>query len=115
MTDKTFWIWPLMIVIGIWGCEKPMRADQSATAAKEKKTSLLPGEQNATYVLRTPNLPSYNWPADFKLPLIINIETPEVPKEIQNPSPPIEEDKKSIDEEKKSVDEEANPIEEVTK
>jgi hypothetical protein len=45
-------------------------------------------------------MPSYHWPADFKLPLEIDIESPEVPKEIQGPSPPIEEEKKPAKDEK---------------
>lgn len=32
-------------------------------------------------------LPSYQWPADFVLPLDIVILTPEVPKAIQGPTP----------------------------
>jgi len=31
----------------------------------------------------------YHWPADFKLPIEIHIVPPEVPPEIEGPSPPI--------------------------
>lgn len=31
----------------------------------------------------------YGWPKDFLLPLIIEIEVPDVPEEIRGPSPPI--------------------------
>jgi len=38
-----------------------------------------------------PPLPAYHWPADFKLPVEISIEVPEVPEEIQGPWPSIQE------------------------
>ena len=31
----------------------------------------------------------YGWPKDFLLPLIVEIEVPDVPEEIRGPSPPI--------------------------
>jgi len=122
MSDKTFWIWLLLFAIGIAGCEKPMPENQSATVTGEKSaqtvnvpprnsTSILPGQKGSPGVLRTPDMPSYNWPADFKLPLVINMEAPQTPEEIQNPSPPIEEEKQAIEEEKKAIGEDEKPIE----
>ncbi len=32
----------------------------------------------------------YGWPDDFQLPLVIELETPEVPEAIRGPSPPID-------------------------
>jgi len=32
----------------------------------------------------------YHWPSDFKLPIEIFVELPEVPPEIDGPSPPIQ-------------------------
>jgi hypothetical protein len=31
----------------------------------------------------------YGWPGDFRIPLIIEIDVPDVPEEIRGPSPPI--------------------------
>jgi hypothetical protein len=111
MADKTVWIWLLLLATGIAGCEKSKPANRSPAAGKEqseqdvkaasqKSSSPSPEEPIASAVSRTPDMPAYKWPADFKLPLIINMETPEVPEEIQNPSPPIEEEKKPIETEK---------------
>jgi len=47
-------------------------------------------------------MPSYRWPADFKLLLEIVIrDLPDVPEEIQGPSPPIEPEKPSEKKKKK--------------
>lgn len=104
MTYKRYWFWLLLLAIGISGCEKSRPANQSATIAKEKPvqdrnapaqklSSLVPGDKITPGVSRTPDMPSYQLPADFKLPLEITMEASEAPKEIQNPSPPIEEKK----------------------
>jgi hypothetical protein len=95
----------LLFAIGIAGCEKAQSASAPAKPGKEQPTttaqqrpekplSIRLGKETVPSVARTPDMPAYHWPADFKLPLIINIESPPVPKEIQGPSPPIEEDKK---------------------
>jgi hypothetical protein len=112
MTEKALWIWLLFFAIGIAGCEQAQPAsppdnagkEQAATTAQEqleKPEYIKLGKETIPSVSRTPDMTPYKWPADFKLPLVINIETPEVPKEIQGPSPPIEEEKKAIGDEKK--------------
>jgi len=50
-----------------------------------------PPEKPAEHPLEEPP-PGYQWPADFELPLEIVIELPEVPEQIRDPSPPIEEE-----------------------
>jgi len=113
MTIKTVYLWLLLVAMGIAGCEKARPANRPATADKkqpaqdanaqsQKLSSMFPGDNTSASVSRTPDMPAYHWPADFKLPLIINIDTPETPpliinintpetpKEIQKPSPPIE-------------------------
>ena len=78
--------------------------ERGATTAQERAEKSLYvklGKETVPRVARTPDMKDYHWPADFKLPLVINIETLEVPKEIQGPSPPIEEEKKAIGDEKK--------------
>jgi hypothetical protein len=113
MADKTVWTWIMLLVIGVAGCEKSEPANRSATAGKEQpaqnqkapqqKKDLSYSEDHITYsVSRTRDIPADKWPAEIKLPLIINIETFEVPKEIQGPSPPIEEE---------PIEEESKPIE----
>jgi hypothetical protein len=115
MTYTHFWL--LLFAIGIAGCEKAQPATPPADAGKEQAAqgvkappvkSAVPfaDEKAATGVSRTADMPSYHWPADFKLPLVINIETPDVPKEIQGPSPPIEEEKKPVEEETKAIGDE---------
>lgn len=42
-------------------------------------------------VASPPEKPAYQWPPDFKPPLEIRLEFPEVPPKIVGPSPPIEE------------------------
>jgi hypothetical protein len=102
----------LLFSIGIAGCEQAQPASPPAVAGKEQAAqgvkappvkSAVPfaDEKAATGVSRTADMTPYHWPADFKLPLVINIESPQVPKEIQGPSPPIEEEKKAADAEKK--------------
>ncbi len=82
MVYRTFWLWLLVFAFGILGCS---RAQSPSLVAEEKKTlgAWHPGEKV-----------TYKWPDDFKLPLEIYIETPEVPREIQGPLPPIGEVKK---------------------
>jgi hypothetical protein len=110
MTYTHFWL--LFFVIGIAGCEQAQPAtppenagkEQAATTAQEqpeKPVYIKLGKETVPSVSRTPDMTPYKWPADFKLPLVINIETPEAPKEIQGPSPPIEEENKAIGDEKK--------------
>jgi len=105
MIDKTFCFWLLLLAIGVAGCEKLQPANRPATTDKEqsslaeksptqKLSFVSPDGKTDSNVSRTSDMPSYQWPADFKLPLEINIETPQVPEEIQGPSPPLEEDKK---------------------
>jgi Flp pilus assembly protein CpaB len=77
---------------------KPKPAAPAATADPEKPVLVKLGKQTVPSVARTPDMPAYHWPADFKLPLVINIETEEVPKEIEGPSPPIKEDAPAKDE-----------------
>jgi Flp pilus assembly protein CpaB len=75
----------------------------SATAAAEDPEKPVPvklGKQTVPSVARTPDMRPYHWPADFNPPLVINIETEEVPKEIQEPSPPIKEAAPAKDEKK---------------
>lgn len=90
----------------IAGCEKIQPAGRPANAAIEpsaqavkapqkKPLLLLLEESKASGTWKTPDMPSYQWPADFKLPLEINMEAPDVPEELQSPSPPIEEEKNS--------------------
>ena len=115
MTYTHFWL--LLFAIGIAGCEQAQPASPTAASGKEQAAqgvkapavkSAVPfaDEKALTGTFRTPDMPSYHWPADFKLPLVITIETPEAPKEIQGPSPPIEEEKKAVGEEKKAIGEE---------
>ncbi len=107
---------PLLLAIGIAGCEKAQPASPPAATDKEhtppdaQERSVKPAlpfadDKAATGVLRTPDMLPYHWPADFKLPLVINIEPPQAPKDIQGPSPPIEEEKKPVEEEKKTIEE----------
>ncbi len=51
-----------------------------------------PAEQEATVDEPLQFAPNqrYGWPEDFLLPLVIEIEIPEVPEAIRGPSPPIE-------------------------
>jgi hypothetical protein len=105
MTDKIFWIWLLPLAIGIGGCEKTQPVKRPTIVGKEQPTQAvgaqsqksnfrLPGDKKSPVTLKTPDMPLYKCPADFKLPLILNIENPQVPKEIQTPSSPIEEENK---------------------
>ena len=101
----------MLLAIGVAGCEKPEPANRPTTADKVQpaqnlkallqKNALPSPEDQITYsVSRTPDIPADKWPAEIKLPLIINIEIPEVPKEIQGPSPPIEEEEEPVENEK---------------
>jgi hypothetical protein len=101
----------LLLAIGVAGCESAQPASPPADAGKEQPSTSAPqrpakpalpfaDEKAASSVSRTPDMLPYQWPADFKLPLVINIKTEEVPKEIQGPSPPIEEEKPIEDEKK---------------
>jgi hypothetical protein len=112
MSDKHFWLWLLLFAISVAGCEKSGAADKPPTAGNgrlikaentppEKPSFVSLGKETVPSVSRTPDMPSYRWPADFKLPLVIDIQSPLVPKEIQGPSPPIEEEKKPAKDEKK--------------
>ncbi len=112
MIEKALRIWLLIFGLGMAGCEKAQPAsppvvagkEQAATTAQEKAEKpqyIKLGKETVPSVARTPDMIPYKWPADFKLPLVINIETPQVPKEIQGPSPPIEEEKKAVEEDKK--------------
>jgi hypothetical protein len=82
MTYKRIWLWLLLILLGIPGCHRSETTNSQATEEKQADTVRSTGDV------------AYHWPPDFKLPLTINIETEEVPKEIQNPSPPIKEEVK---------------------
>ncbi len=104
MIKKTFIFCLLPVTFVTLGCERPQPAMQSATAAKEQSTPAAQAEAKkppasfqyeipASSTSQTPNMTPYHWPAAFKLPLIIKMVEPPVPKEIQNPSPPIEEKK----------------------
>jgi hypothetical protein len=112
MIEKALRIWLLIFGLGIAGCEQAQPADPPAAAGKEptvttaqeqpERPSLVKlGKETVPSVSRTPDMTPYHWPADFKLPLVINIEASEAPKEIQGPSQPIEEEKKAIGDEKK--------------
>jgi hypothetical protein len=105
MSDKHFWPWLLLFAIGVAGCGKSGTADKPPTAGNgrlikaentppEKPPSISLGKETVPSISWTPDMPSDRQPADFKLPLVIDIESPQVPKEIQGPSPPIEEEKK---------------------
>ncbi|MGA2798211.1 MAG: hypothetical protein ABSE63_11570 [Thermoguttaceae bacterium] len=105
MTEKALWIWLLLFAIGIAGCEQAQPASPPAVAGKEQAVTTAQegpekppfislGKETVPSVSRTADMIPYHWPADFKLPLVINIETPQAPKEIQGPSPPIAEEKK---------------------
>jgi PBP1b-binding outer membrane lipoprotein LpoB len=72
----------------------------AATAEPEKPEPVKLGKETVPSVARTPDMPAYHWPADFNPPLVINIETEEVPKEILGPSPPVKEDAPAKDEKK---------------
>jgi hypothetical protein len=112
MIGKTFWLL-LLVALGIAGCAKP--PDQSAAAGGQQSAQVGKAQgvdKLPAGVSRTPDMTAYHWPADFKLPLIIDIPLPEVPKEIQGPSPPIVEEEKqpTIEEEQKSpIDEKQKP------
>ena len=106
----------LIFGLGMAGCEQAQPAsppaaagkEQAATTAQEKAVKpqyIKLGKETVPSVSRTADMKDYHWPADFKLPLVINIETPQVPKEIQGPSPPIEEEKIPAEEKKKAVEE----------
>jgi hypothetical protein len=101
MSDKRFWPWLLLLTIALAGCEKARPEKQAADAGKgqpakaekalpQEKSSVTLGTVIVPKVSRTPDMPAYRWSADFKLPLEITMDAPEVPKEIANPSPPIE-------------------------
>lgn len=101
----------LLLAIGIAGCEKAQSANPPPDAGKEQPAKITKeqpekpvyvklGKETVPSVARTADMPAYHWPDDFKLPLVINIETPQVPEEIQGPSPPIEEEKKTVEHEK---------------
>jgi hypothetical protein len=119
MIGKIYWSL-LLVALGIAGCGKP--SSQSAAAGKQQSAQV--GKAQGVDMLpagvsRTPDATAYHWPADFELPLIINIPLPEVPKEIQGPSPPIVEEEKppAIEEEQKSPIDEGKtpPVEEENK
>jgi hypothetical protein len=105
MIEKRFCFWLLLSAMVIAGCEKfpPAKSqpaagnEQSAQkiqGSAEKQEYVRLGKEKVPIISRTQDMPSYHWPADFKLPLEIEIQTPEVPVEIQGPSPPIVEEKK---------------------
>jgi hypothetical protein len=83
MAYKAFWLCLLLVAFSIPGCGKPQPVKKAEAAEKKPVGAWRPGEKV-----------TYQWPADFKLPLVIIMETPEVPKEIQGPSPPIKADQK---------------------
>ncbi|HEY4759728.1 MAG TPA: hypothetical protein VIH42_04035 [Thermoguttaceae bacterium] len=83
MNYKAFFPGLLLLALCTAGCSKP----QSAISPE--------AEQNITAGQWTPSEKvSYKWPDDFKLPLEFTIETPQAPKEVQGPFPPLEEEKK---------------------
>jgi hypothetical protein len=100
MIVKFRWICIFLFVSAIVGCRESAAVDSplpTGTKKQSRPNTIKPGENNPTLsiakipsgVYKTPNFPGYHWPADFKLPLIIEMKVPEAPKEIQGPSPPI--------------------------
>jgi hypothetical protein len=76
--------WFVLVVVVLWGC----------SAAPEEPTTKLGSE--------TVRVEKDGKTDAFGLPLVIVIDTPPVPKEIQGPSPPIKESPKPTPKKKKS-------------
>ena len=101
----------VLLAVGLAGYVAAQLVAQPQSAPKEKRAAAVDaeaekpvlvklGKETVPSVARTPDMSAYRWPADFNPPLVINIETEEVPKEIEGPSPPIKEDASAKDEKK---------------
>jgi hypothetical protein len=79
-------LWLPLAIVGllITGC-----------ASKSEPSAPAPGgSTSATEQPAGTNEPAHRWRDDFNLPLVIEIAVPDVPPEIQKPSPPIKEEAK---------------------
>ncbi len=97
---------PLMFIAFALGCgcrEAPPTPHSRRTAEREQTASPAEApaqgrpEEDAAEPEPLADVPArfapndrYGWPDDFLLPLVIEMETPEVPESIRGPSPPID-------------------------
>jgi len=87
------WLLTVALAVPLCGCMSDSAPPARPPIAKPAKTRQPPNASGKKVEKRAAQKPLYRWPADFKLPLVIVIETPEVPREIRGPSPPIVEDR----------------------
>lgn len=87
MTDnrrmRQFWLPAVTIVLLLGGCSPKRELPRPAPSDSSAKLEVPAGNSNINRKFD-----------DFNLPLVIEIVLPEVPPEIQGPSPPIQEEPK---------------------
>ncbi len=92
----------IILASGCGGCREPLGHDAPPAAeppppadaiatSDGPETTRLGGEPSADEAPRFAPGGRHAWPDDFRLPLHIDIEIPEIPQGIRGPSPPIEE------------------------
>lgn len=94
---REFWLPIAAVVLLSGGCSPKSELPRSTPSFSSRKA-----EKSTTKPHAEPKTKAGEWPAekvqtgrlfdDFHLPLVIEITPPEVPPEIQGPSPPIKEE-----------------------
>jgi hypothetical protein len=83
---RQFWLPVAIVVLVLGGCSRRNESPHSASAVSPAKVKTPPAKPQGE--------PANRLFDEFHLPLVIEIVPPEVPPEIQGPSPPIEEEPK---------------------
>ncbi|MEN6458735.1 MAG: hypothetical protein ABFC63_07370 [Thermoguttaceae bacterium] len=90
------WLWAAIVILLLAGCSSPKQPGAPATdagcaVAKPEATDKRKQESRAKLPTGGADEAASRVTDDFGFPLVIHLDAPEVPKEIQGPSPPITE------------------------